>query len=161
MVQKGREYGSRFAGDYCEIHYEDLVCEPRKTLSALSRFLDHDLDYDRIQRTGLGSLRESNSSFEDQQTRQNPVNRWKEKLSAREVESLETLIGDCLQEAGYGLVGGDGKQARSVRGRCLRALYTGMLNAKFWLKIKTPMGRWASLSVLELSDNVPQSSAAR
>jgi len=161
MVRKGREYGAAFPGQYYEIHFEDLVSDPRKTLSGLGVFLDHDLDYDRIQKTALGSLHESNSSFREQETRQNPVNRWKDKLSPKEVASLETLIGDCLEDVGYPLVSGEEERKSALQAACMRTLYTGMLDAKFWLKIKTPLGKWANLSVLELSDSVPQSSSAR
>jgi len=64
MVRNGREHGSRFPSDYLEVHYEDLITQPRETLQRLGRFLDHDLDYDRIKSTGLGRLSESNSSWE-------------------------------------------------------------------------------------------------
>ena len=93
-VHKGRQYGRQIPGDYIEIHYEELVTESRAALARLGDFLDHDLDYDRIQKAGLGRLRESNSSFRgDEKEMQNPVNRWKEKLSHQQVVALEALIG--------------------------------------------------------------------
>src|SRR5271169_2735781 len=54
MVRSGREQGSRIPADYTEIHYEDLITQPRETLQKLGAFLDHDLDYDRIQNAALG-----------------------------------------------------------------------------------------------------------
>src|SRR5436305_7095343 len=84
-VQSGREQGKQIPENYIEIHYEDLVTDPRRVLAELGTFLDHDLDFDRIQSTGLGRLRETNSSFRgDERETQNPVNRWKEKLSAKD-----------------------------------------------------------------------------
>jgi hypothetical protein len=79
MVRAGKSHGLQIAADYSEVHYEDLVTEPRPTLAALGEFLDHDLDYDRIQSTRLGRLRESNSSFldEDSAAKEHPVNRWR------------------------------------------------------------------------------------
>jgi hypothetical protein len=158
MVRKGQEYGRKIPGDYFEIRYEDLISQPQNTLSALGKFLDHDLDYDRIQRTGLGSLSDSNSSFRDDETSR-PLNRWQKKLSAREVTSLEKLVGSCLQELGYGLT--TTKQTKpNLQTACIRAAYAALLDTKFWLKMKTPFGRLSNISVLELADTVSQSEAA-
>src|SRR3989442_1426437 len=56
MVRKGRQFGSHIPGDYIEVHYEDLVRNPTNTLATLGEFLQHDLDYDRIQNT-VGRLK--------------------------------------------------------------------------------------------------------
>ncbi len=40
-----------FPADYIEVHYEDLITNPRETLGKLGGFIDHDLDYDRIQQS--------------------------------------------------------------------------------------------------------------
>jgi hypothetical protein len=61
MVHRGRSNGRKIPNDYIEIRYEDLITNPGETLGKLGRFLDHDLDYDRIQRAGLGRLSETNS----------------------------------------------------------------------------------------------------
>jgi LPS sulfotransferase NodH len=154
MVHKGRHYGRQIPGDYIEIHYEELVTQPRPVLARLGDFLDHDLDYDRIQRTGLGRLRESNSSFQgDGRETQNPVNRWKEGLTHQQVAALEDLIGPSLQEFGYPL-SVDAEQRRAgFRWKCLASLYPRFLDTKLWLKLNTPVGRFADLSALELSDS--------
>ena len=55
-----------FPADYVEIRYEDLITSPRETLGKLGSFIGHDLDYDRIQRAGLGRLSETNSSFREE-----------------------------------------------------------------------------------------------
>jgi LPS sulfotransferase NodH len=151
MVHKGREHGRQIGRDYIEIHYEELVTQPRPTLARLADFLDHDLDYDRIQRTGLGRLRESNSSFQgDGKETQNPVNRWKERLSHPQVMELEALIGPSLQEFGYPLTV-DAEQRRvGFRWKCLASIYPRFLSAKLWLKVNTPVGRLSNLSALEL-----------
>jgi hypothetical protein len=115
--------------------------------------LDHDLDYDRIQNTKLGRLRESNSSFRDEatQTRENPVNRWKERLSGQEIADLEALVGPSLEESGYSLTTSAEKGRVSLRNRWLAAAYPRFLAAKLWLKLHTPVGRFANVSSLELS----------
>src|SRR5271166_4675561 len=105
MVRSGREQGSRFPADYMEIHYEDLINQPREILQKLSSFLDHDLDYDRIQRVGLGRLSESNSSFREEigEEQINPSGRWRERLSPTDVAAIEAAVGKCLEQTGYAL----------------------------------------------------------
>jgi hypothetical protein len=158
MVQNGRRHGRKIPADYIEIRYEDLVTDPRRTLATLGQFLDHDLDYERIQNTKLGRLRETNSSFRDEasQTRENPVNRWKERLSGQEIADLEALIGPSLEESGYALTtdltGAAEKGRISLRNRWLAAAYPRFLAAKLWLKLHTPVGRFANVSSLELSE---------
>ncbi len=154
MVHQGRHHGRQIPGDYSEIHYEELVAQPRAVLARLGDFLDHDLDYDRIQRTGLGRLRESNSSFRgDEKEIKNPVNRWKERLSHQQVAELEALIGPSLEEFGYPLTV-DAEQRRvGFRLNCLASIYPRFLSTKQWLKLNTPMGRLANLSALELQES--------
>ena len=155
MVQKGQEYGRQIPGDYIEVRYEDLISEPRQTLARLGKFMDHDLDYDRIQAAGLGRLRESNSSFlaEAPEVKTNPMNRWKERLSHEQVAGLEALVGECLEQQGYPLTLPGSERNLGLRERWLRAVYPGFLDTKLWLKLNTPIGRMANLSALELDDN--------
>src|SRR5438034_10983942 len=103
MVRKGRQQGGQIPGDYIEVHYEELVGDPASTLATLGEFLQHDLDYNRIQST-VRRLK-SNSSFleEEKQARANPVRRWKEKMSNQDVAAIEALVGPCLEEFGYPL----------------------------------------------------------
>jgi hypothetical protein len=151
MVHQGRQHGRQIPEDYIEIRYEELVTEPRAVLAQLEDFLDHDLDYDRIQRTSLGRLRESNSSFRgDERETQNPVNRWKERLSHQQVVELEALIGPSLQEFGYPLTMEKERRRVGFRWKCLASVYPHFLSTKHWLKLNTPMGRLANLSALEL-----------
>lgn len=154
MVHQGRQHGREIPEDYIEIHYEELVTQPRAVLARLEDFLDHDLDYDRIHKTALGRLRESNSSFRgDEKETRNPVNRWKEKLSHQQVMELEALIGPTLQEFDYPLTV-DAEQRRvGFSLKCLGSIYPRFLSTKQWLKLNTPMGRFANLSALELQDS--------
>lgn len=153
MVHEGRRQGLEFPENYIEIHYEELVTQPRPVLARLGEFLDHNLDYDRIQSVGLGRLRESNSSFRgDEKESQTPINRWKEKLSHRQVAALEGLIGPTLQEFGYPLTLEVDPRRAGWQWKCLASLYTGILSTKHWLKLNTPMGRFSNLSALELRD---------
>jgi LPS sulfotransferase NodH len=154
IVHRGRQHGRQIPEDYIEIHYEELVNQPREVLAKLGDFLDHDLDYERIQSAGLGRLRESNSSFRgDDKEIKNPVNRWKEKLPHPQVVELEALIGSSLQEFGYSLTLDAEQRRAGFRLKSLAAIYPRFLSAKQWLKLNTPMGRLANLSALELQDS--------
>jgi hypothetical protein len=152
MVRRGRAAGRRLPADYIEVRYEDLITQPRETLAKLGGFLDHDLDYDRIQSAGLGRLSESNSSFRDEAGKTNPVGRWKERLSTANIAAIEGAVGNCLEENGYELSLPATERRRSVRSAWMCAMYPAFLGGKLWLKMHTPVGRLANVSALELED---------
>jgi Sulfotransferase family len=153
MVSHGREAGSRIPADYVEIHYEDLITSPRETLGRLGSFIDHDLDYDQIQRAGLGRLSETNSSFRDEGSESvQPLGRWKQRLSAANIAAIEGTVGNCLEENGYQLSQPASERRSSLRSSCMRAIYPTFLGGKVWIKSKTPMGRFAGISELELEE---------
>jgi len=153
-VRKGQHYGRMFPDSYLELHYEDLVNEPRKTLAAVSQFLDQDLDYDHIQQSSMGRLKESNSSFlgEPEIGRQNPVNRWKDRLPREDVSAIESLVGGCLEDLGYPLTTTAAERKVGAREKLMHAFYPFFLNGKVWAKVNTRVGRFSNLSVLELED---------
>ena len=157
MVRKGRMHARQMPADYMEVHYEDLVSNPKLVLAGIGEFLDHDLDYQRIQAAGLGRLSQSNSSFrEEEVAASKPLNRWKERLSRRQVAELEGVAGHCLQELGYELSSSEDERARSGRAKWMKFNYTAFLNTKLWLKTGTPLGRFANLSAMELQDEAPE-----
>jgi len=136
--------------DYREVSFEELNANPRETLARLGLFIDHDLDYDRIQRTGIGSVSEPNSSFADEaEGTFNPVARWKTKMSQEQIDAFDELIGDFLRELGY-TPGSESKSRTSLRVARLRATYLAMFEAKHWLRINTPLGRFVRLESLEI-----------
>jgi hypothetical protein len=151
-VRKGREQGRRLGADYQEVRFEDLIVNPQETLSQLGEFIDHDLDYDRIQHAGIGSVSQPNSSFaEESDGRFNPVGRWKAKMSASQVATFEQLVGGFLRELGYGLFS-DTKRGGSLRAARLRTTYLTMFDAKRWMKA-TPLGRFVHLKNIEVEPN--------
>jgi Sulfotransferase family len=154
MVHQGRAHGSRFPADYIEIRYEDLIINPHETLGKLGGFLEHNLDYDQIQRAGLGRLSETNSSFreEDAKEKLNPLGRWKERLTGAEVAAIEETVGECLQENGYELSLPLAERRRSLRHSWMRGVYPAFLGSKLWLKLHTPAGRLANMSAMELEE---------
>ncbi|MGH9325235.1 MAG: sulfotransferase family protein [Terriglobia bacterium] len=142
IVQKGREYGRRLGSEYMELHYEDLVESPRKTLSKIAEFIEHDLDYDRIQRSGVGTVSEPNTSFQPgaQRPSFNPVGRWRDGYSKEELATVERCIGPLLKELGYPLeTVSSGSPSGSFS--LMRILYDSFFELKLQLKSKTPLGR--------------------
>jgi sulfotransferase family protein len=154
MVRRGRAAGRQFPEDYIEVRYEDLITNPRETLTRVGNFIDHDLDYDRIQRASLGSLSETNSSFRDEagNKKTNPLGRWKERLSKANIAAIEGAVGACLEENGYELSLAPAERRIRMRSRCMRLIYPAFLSSKLWLKLNTPVGRLANISALELDD---------
>ena len=154
MVRNGHERGNRFPSDYMEIHYEDLIMNPRETLDKLGGFLEHDLDYGRIQDAGLGRVSKSNSSFREEAAERkiNPLGRWRERLSHADVAAIEAAVGECLEQNGYALSLPAAERLPGLRETAKRAMYRSFLSTKMWLKLNTPAGRMVDLSVLELED---------
>ena len=152
LVQKGCNFGSRISKDYLEIHFEDLVGEPRRALQTLSNFLDQDLDYERIQAAALGTLNKTNSSFraDPADAGANPVQRWKQKLAPDEITALEWQVGETLEAVGYRLSAPIKGWKPGISSRLLRALYPSFLESKRWMKTHTPLGRVSSMAKLEL-----------
>jgi hypothetical protein len=164
MVHQGRAHGRKLPADYIEIRYEDLITNPRETLGKLGGFLDHDLDYDEIQRAGLGRLSETNSSFREEGAKEtiNPLGRWKERLAPKDVAAIEATVGQCLQENGYALSLPAAERRRSLRQSWMRGMYSSFLGSKLWLKLHTPVGRLANTSALELEEEpVPVAESVR
>jgi hypothetical protein len=158
IVSKGRKHGRVMGGDYLEVHYEDVVKKPQETLARIGAFIEHDLDYDRIQRNAQGSMVAANSSFrgDGQEKESNPVGRWKTVLSAEETAQVESLIGDELRETEYQLVTPGGQKHRSFPVSLMGLLYPIYFDVKLWLKTYTPLAKSADIGRMGIS-NVPNS----
>ena len=151
IVRRGRQYGRRLGANYREVRFENLVEHPRETLAELGEFIGQDLDYDRIQSAGIGSVSEPNTSFQGEAVREgfHPVGRWRAKLSSQEIANFEALVGDFLEELGYPL----SSQPRQggLRALRLRSTYFPLFRAKQWLKMKTPLGRRVHTGRMEIT----------
>jgi hypothetical protein len=99
-------------------------------------------------------LSDTNSSFREEGSKQqiNPLGRWKERLSPRDVAAIEGAVGKCLEETGYVLSLPPAERGLSIRGAWMRAVYPNFLSAKLWLKLNTPVGRLSDTTALELED---------
>jgi len=154
IVRKGREQGERLGTNYREVRFEELVANPQATLKQLGLFIDHDLDYDRIQHAGIGSVSQPNSSFAgESQVAFDPVARWKTKMSPGQIAIFEELVGKFLRQLGYSLFS-QVRPGSSLRAARLRATYLAMFEAKHRMKA-TPLGRFVHLKNLELEANKP------
>jgi len=147
IVSKGRKIGRELGHDYYELHYEDLVEQPRETLAALSNFVGQELDYDRIKQVGIGSVSEPNSSFSSGRDFR-PVGRWAEQMPLEQLAEIESLIGNVLNDLGYTLASSPKPGLRETR---FRATYIPWFTLRHWLKSSTPLGRFSSIERMELS----------
>ncbi len=145
VVSKGRRYGRALGADYMEVHYEDLVQNPRDTLARIGKFIAHDLDYDRIQQVALGSVHNPNSSFrgDGKETEANTIGRWKRMFTAPQVRDVEVSIGNLLVETGYALETPAAERHSSWSVRFMNFLYPLYFDFKIWLKSHTPLARIA------------------
>ena len=141
MVQKGRRDGRELGADYCEVRFEELIQDPRKTLAQLSRFVDQELDYDRIRQVAIGSVAEPNTSFQGAERAFNPVGRWRDQPH-QDIVALEGVIGQALQELGYPLALPDEAKQATGRFKMMRAAELNYFSLRLWLKARTPLGRY-------------------
>ena len=142
MVNKGRKDGSDLGGDYTEVRFEELVRRPKETLERLGSFIEHDLDYDRIQKVGIGSVSAPNSSFKDDSPETfNPAGRWRNTYTPQDLMMFEGLVGGTLDALGYELGTKDRSTLRRNDLKCLRGVYRTYFDSKLYLKAKTPLGR--------------------
>jgi len=143
IVRKGRKLGAMLASNYMEIRYEGLVQQPRESLAAIGKFLHRDLDYERIQRDSIGSVRKPLTSFKEdlQEGRFTPVGRWKDKFPVELLAQMETLVGEYMQELGYSLSTDRAVQNHSLGHSGKKLIYTAYYEGKQWAKIHTPLSR--------------------
>jgi hypothetical protein len=126
------------------VRYEDLVRDPEPTFRTVGEFLDHDLDYGRIQQNSIGRVASPNTVWKEESSPEtfSSIDRWKSKLSPPEIATLEDLIGGCLQEFGYSVTtGARGSVPFDPRLSLMRSLYPWYFDAKLFVKSKTVLGR--------------------
>ncbi len=143
MVRIGREYGRSHPADYLELRFEDLLADPTRVLNRVGAAIDHDLDYGRIRQNPVHSLKDPNTSFQDERWRAdfNPVGRWKNRCSSGDLSLCEDLIGPYLHRLGYQLSDTSHASGHSARARTMRLVYLRYFSTKHWVKAHTPLGR--------------------
>jgi hypothetical protein len=147
LVTRGRELGRVMGTDYLEVRFEELNLRPQESLTAIGAFIDHELDYEKIIKVGLGSVRQPNTSFGDKDKGQafNPVGRWRG-LPPEPTAMLEVLLGGLLRELGYEV---NAEHAGSLSLAARGGLYPVWFTTKHWLKSHTPLGRFVDTGLLQ------------
>lgn len=142
IVRKGRKFGAMLGSNYMEVRYEELVSDPRKSLARVSEFIQQDLDYERILKASVGSVKDPLTSFKEdlEDGRFTPVGRWRDKFPAEQLAWFERLVGDYLQELGYPL-SGTVKSNHSFSVKKMRYVYGLFYELKQWAKVNTPLTR--------------------
>jgi hypothetical protein len=133
LVGRGRQQGRRLGSRYIEVRYEDLVEAPAPTLSRLGEFLRHELNWQTIQRVGIGSVSLPNSSFPGSSG--GFKGRWKSELSASDAASVDALLRGRLLEFGYA-----SETLPSVVAPLRRAAYRTWFGGRDWVKRHTLLG---------------------
>jgi glycosyltransferase involved in cell wall biosynthesis/LPS sulfotransferase NodH len=141
IVNMGREYGRTLGSEYKEVRYESLVADPQATLTGIGEFIGQELDYEQIQRVGIGSVSRPNTSFGDKKTEFHPLARWKESLSPPQLAELEGLIGGTLDELGYPRASTQPGEEPPACLLGMKTVYQTYFSTKLALKTKTPLGR--------------------
>lgn len=144
IVRKGRKYGTMLGPRYMEVRYEELVEGPESPLKRIGEFLQHDLDYARIQEASVGSVKKPLTSFKEdlKEGHFTPVGRWKEKFPPDQLVWFERLVGNYLQKAGYSLSKPAHASENSFTVRRMRWTYCNFYEFKQWAKVNTPLSRW-------------------
>ena len=144
IVRKGRGFGAVLGPKYLEVRYEELVERQQPALKPVSEFLGHTLDYDRIQRTSVGSVKKPLTAFKEdlKEGRFSPVGRWRNKFPEDQLVWFERLVGNYLVELGYPLAHPGSVSERSLTVQMLRLEYGSFYDFKQWAKLNTPLSRW-------------------
>lgn len=131
MVQRGREQGPSLGDAYMEVRFEDLQADPPARLAKIGEFIQHDLNYERILRVGIGSVSQPNTSFKGDSA--SPVGRWKKKFSPEKLAMFEKLVGPTLKRLDYPLAG-ESVDVNRISATRMRAFYRAYFDAKFRFK---------------------------
>jgi hypothetical protein len=70
-------------------------------------------------------------------------------MSSAQLANFESLTGTCLRELGYGLRTAPQPGFRSQRLRCT---YFAWFAARHWMKNRTPLGRFAKIGRMGISE---------
>ncbi len=155
IVNKGRHCGKALGADYMEVHYEHLVQNPRETLARIGKFIEHDLDYDRIQQVAMGSVHDPNSSFrgDGKETEAATIGRWKRMFTPPQVRDIESSIGNLLVDTGYALETPPAEMRSSLPAHFMNFLYPLYFDFKLWLKSDTPLARIADKGRMGIAES--------
>lgn len=139
IVERGRSAGRRLGESYSEVRYEDLVTAPVETLRRLGRFIQQTLDWEMIQRVGIGSVSTPNTSFPD--SKGGFIRRWQTELSVADANDVDSMLAPTLRSLGYT----SEATGRAVGLAAREKSYTARFVVRNWLNCHTPLGRSMNL----------------
>jgi hypothetical protein len=155
IVEHGRRYGQQLGLDYIEIHFEDLIAAPQETLNKIGRFIDHELDHDRIQEVGYGSVSKPNTSFGTEPRENfNPVGRWKKGFSPEQLSRFESILGKTMTELGYATATDGAQHGMNMEMRATRLMYRSYFESKLQLKRNPLVRRFRPLTAAQIDATV-------
>jgi hypothetical protein len=148
-VALGLRESDAIGSDYAELRFESLINHPQQVLSGISQFVGCELDYQQIRQGAVGAVKNTNSTFKSggQTLAANPVGRWRTLLGRDQIASLESCIGDLLEQLGYELR--QPSDAAAERFRWIKTAYPFLFSAKNWLKQHTKAGLLTSIDRMQ------------
>jgi hypothetical protein len=166
VVERTCKHGRALGDDYLEVHFEDLITRPQETLATVGKFLDHELNYERISEVGYGSVSRPNTSFSAELKAKktfSPIGRWKKEFSAEQLSCFEGMFGTALIAQGYSLASegasegaNEGKPLSMTLGmRATRQLYRTIFETKPRMK-HLSVARWLRPLTPEYLDAITQ-----
>ncbi|MDP1861035.1 MAG: sulfotransferase [Gemmatimonadaceae bacterium] len=137
IMRRGRDEARGFGSNvYLEVRYEDLVDAPVETLGRIGNFIGQSLDWETIQRVGIGSVGKPNTSFPDAKSG-GFKGRWRTELTVDDARLVDTMLSATLRDAGYDSDSGRRTVAQSAH----YAMYACRFAVRDALKRHTPLGR--------------------
>lgn len=143
LVDAGRRQAATLGPDYLEVHFEELVRDPRAMLARVGRFVGESLDLDRIRAAAIGSVGAPNTAFErsSEGADFDPIGRWRTAMLTHELARVEACIGEQLRGLGYEL---GAHQTQAPLSRLRQSVYRSYRSVRLALKLYTPLGRLLS-----------------
>ena len=137
IVRRGRAGAAELGSDVClDVRYEDLVDAPTDTLSRIGRFIGQSLDWETIQRVGIGSVGTPNTSFPEAKSG-GFQGRWRTELSDEDGRRVDSMLASTLLSSGYRSDAPPGGLGVALH----YAIYAARFALRDALKRYTPMGR--------------------
>ncbi|MEM7251043.1 MAG: sulfotransferase [Pseudomonadota bacterium] len=100
-VVSGRAFGERHPDRYFEVRYEDILDNPQDSIQALCEFLEIEFSQDVIEfRKAKEGLK---TPLLRQPLQRSNQNKWKSKMSEKQIEIFENMAGETLEACGYDL----------------------------------------------------------
>ena len=98
-IAQAREQAAAFPDDYTEVRYEDLLAEPRESLTRLCAFLGRDFE------EGMLTLSRATENIGDakgaRSIKRDNVEKWRTAMDPEKRALVERIAGDVLRSLGY------------------------------------------------------------